>query len=834
MLNQALRYIKHVAVWLAIFNLAYPTALLATPFYGFHTAQTSDTHRSHFLIDEPILAYQPQRLFFVTPIASDTAAFTDPVAAVYERSIRGSEPGWRLVSLSGDDIPPGAEFMVVAVDPREESGAFVHTHGENSDVPSRSPYTVLDHPQLNGDPEAHFIIGHRVNQVRLAGVTPAPVVAEYVAPHWRIRTADGSPIPRGYEFNILVNEGILQTAVSNGRFVRIDDARLAGRPSTEMIVTPVVDEGQPYLGGEALFYNEYEIAGRLEKDVWTVLRQPNDRTKVRYNVFAPNLGGERRYKIFTAGPEGWKEDYFVGAMPMVDPLEPSGGNLVDLDAVSFDADLDLSIYETIPDPSGLIEPMETAVRHRTAQGTNLTKYLQNEYGQNLGTFTLTDGMLMTVMLDLDLDGLVDHVATHNLWTGRSKYIVAETEEALRNWAELLEGINTFCQMPEVTAEPGGTAPLVSLGSGVPASTIINGCNPLGGSGAGGGGFSGGSQIGGGGIGAICEGVLAGAGSGGAPDAVSGYGVGIAAGGALVAGFGLFLLSSNPVGWTVAAVGGAVLVVGGAVTVAAGIGINTTETDVANEVSALQGIVRRATQLRDQQNRIAAEAGEQRDRAIASENFYLNAGDRAGAERARSRADDAEARRISAEIAAAGHEEVRESAERDLQILGSAPLDPSGDGRNGALEFCQRYEANKDCYSFAGLERNLAIARNQCDSPVASTGGNLGASNITEGQCPFFPLDPRGEVENSIFCAEPETFFDMGNAVREMCINPVATPGPDGGGKCPSTNGTIGGASVDYTYLGVASPDVELMIELIKDMVVNPGDPIYFEPPPDLR
>jgi len=154
MLSQALRYIKSVVVWLAIFNLAYPTALLATPFYGFHTAQTSDTHRSHFLIDEPILAYQPERLFFVTPIAADTAAFTDPVAAVYERSIRGSEPGWRLVSLSGDDIPPGAEFMVVAVDPREESGAFVHTHGENSDVPSRSPYTVLDHPQLNSDPEA--------------------------------------------------------------------------------------------------------------------------------------------------------------------------------------------------------------------------------------------------------------------------------------------------------------------------------------------------------------------------------------------------------------------------------------------------------------------------------------------------------------------------------------------------------------------------------------------------------------------------------------------------------------------------------------------------------
>ena len=820
MLSQALRYIKSVVVWLAIFNLAYPTALLATPFYGFHTAQTSDTHRSHFLIDEPILAYQPERLFFVTPIAADTAAFTDPVAAVYERSIRGSEPGWRLVSLSGDDIPPGAEFMVVAVDPREESGAFVHTHGENSDVPSRSPYTVLDHPQLNSDPEAHFIIGHRVNQVRLAGVTPAPVVAEYVAPNWRIRTADRSPIPRGYEFNILVNEGILQTVVSNGRFARIDDARLAGRPSAEMIVTPVVDEGQPYLGGDALFYNEYEIAGRLERDVWTVLRQPNDRTKVRYNVFAPNLGGERRYKVFTAGPEGWKEDYFVGAMAMLDPLEPSGDNLVELDAVSFDADLDLSIYETIPDPSGLIEPLETAVRHRTAQGTNITKYLQNEYGQNLGTLTLTDGMLMTVTLDLDLDGLVDHVATHNLWTGRSKFIVAETEEALRNWEDLLQGINTFCQMPEVTAEPGRTAPLVSLGSGVPASTIISGCNPLGGSGAGGGGFSGGSQIGGGGIGEICEGVLAGAGSGGAPGLVAFSTEGVAS-----VGIGLILILS--VG---GAVEGAILVgVGGAMIVD-----DLQAQDAAAESSRLRAQSDLLQDLIDSHRDQAARNRDISQRARVEAQRQSDAGN---SERASALREFAEEYDDAADSNDQRVLELREEKRRVDQVRndrGFEPLDPAGDGRDGMLEFCQRYEANKDCYSFAGLERNLAIARSQCDSPVASTGGNLGASNITEGQCPFFPLDPRGQVEGSIFCAEPETFFDMGNAVGEMCINPVATPGPDGGGKCPSTNATIGGASVDYTYLGVASPEVELMIELIEDMVVNPGDPIYFEPPPDLR
>ena len=60
--------------------------------------------------------------------------------------------------------------------------------------------TILEHPQLDGDPNTLVYVTPHVNGVLMN----APIAVAYVAPRWRIVTQNGSAMPAGAEFNVLV------------------------------------------------------------------------------------------------------------------------------------------------------------------------------------------------------------------------------------------------------------------------------------------------------------------------------------------------------------------------------------------------------------------------------------------------------------------------------------------------------------------------------------------------------------------------------------------------------------------------------------------------------
>ena len=179
----------------ATFNVFYPGG--GTTLYV-HYATASNTSLNLTTINHPALNGNPNAIFFITQNfnlgGGNYVANNSPTGVVY------TDPYWAIINLYNDPIPIGAGFNLFINPPA--SDAFIHT-ATNSNT--SGIVTIIDHLELNGNPNAIFFVTQNVNPYGGSFVVnPHPIALVYNVGYskWTIINLDSQTIPIGSHFNI--------------------------------------------------------------------------------------------------------------------------------------------------------------------------------------------------------------------------------------------------------------------------------------------------------------------------------------------------------------------------------------------------------------------------------------------------------------------------------------------------------------------------------------------------------------------------------------------------------------------------------------------------------
>ncbi len=178
----------------------------------------------------------PTGVFFKSssPLSTQSAASTSQV------------PGrWAIYNEDLGLMPDGVEFNVFA--PAPSLRAFVHTTTSDNVDAHR---TILDHPMLNGNPDAIVFIEHSWNP---DGESPGVYHNRYTGvfydaglERWVIFNQDNSTMPTGLAFNVFVANGMPNAFVhqptegngNNSSITYLDSPLTNDNPNAIIIVTP--------------------------------------------------------------------------------------------------------------------------------------------------------------------------------------------------------------------------------------------------------------------------------------------------------------------------------------------------------------------------------------------------------------------------------------------------------------------------------------------------------------------------------------------------------------------------------------------------------------------
>jgi hypothetical protein len=160
----------------------------------------------------------------------------------------------------------------------------------------------IDHPGINGDPNAILFATHNWNPTTATGVyndSNTGVYYDRPSGRWEVFNQDGAPMPAGAAFNILVADHRLASEAApfvhsaNGANVvgiatYIDRPELLGNPNAVLTVTPIWNP--PSSVG---VYNDHPIAVYYDAGVgrWAIVNQDGAQmpTGASFNVL---IGGQ--------------------------------------------------------------------------------------------------------------------------------------------------------------------------------------------------------------------------------------------------------------------------------------------------------------------------------------------------------------------------------------------------------------------------------------------------------------------------------------------------------------------------------------------------------------
>ncbi|CAA9402282.1 MAG: hypothetical protein AVDCRST_MAG01-01-1108 [uncultured Rubrobacteraceae bacterium] len=177
----------------------------------------------------------------------------------------------------------GAAQGTEGADAGEKAGeetAFVHAAtGANS----RGDYTYLDHPRINGDPDAVVLAQPSPGRGGQAGAAYGHNVGVWYEPtkeRWAIFNQDLAAVPAGSAFEVVVPPAGLgfvhRTALPNtvGNATYLDNLLTNGEPGTEVSVTQNWNPG----GGNGV-YNDHPVGVLYDEDVerWLVYNEDDSR-----------------------------------------------------------------------------------------------------------------------------------------------------------------------------------------------------------------------------------------------------------------------------------------------------------------------------------------------------------------------------------------------------------------------------------------------------------------------------------------------------------------------------------------------------------------------------
>lgn len=152
---------------------------------------------------------------------------------------------WAIFNQGGASIPVGRTFNVSV-----SSGPDTFVHQASSGNTS-GHITTINHPELNGDPSAGFIITQNWNPAGVGGTyNNRAVGAWYSGGRWKIFNQDLAAMPIGAAFNIRIDRSYAVSStnvVRSGNVAYLDDPNLNGHPEARLFVTPNFSAGASYV-----------------------------------------------------------------------------------------------------------------------------------------------------------------------------------------------------------------------------------------------------------------------------------------------------------------------------------------------------------------------------------------------------------------------------------------------------------------------------------------------------------------------------------------------------------------------------------------------------------
>ncbi|WP_159025444.1 hypothetical protein [Aquimarina sp. Aq78] len=425
-------------------------------------------------IDNPLTNNQPERALFVTQnVTSSKSTDNHPIGVRYRND------KWQIINLDRTRMPRGANFNVLAL-PRDHPNVYIHQNRNrgNIQIYTGSYDTRLRHPRLDNNPNAKFIVSQQV--VRMVQGNGSRLISNknsvgiyYGNGYWYIFNKNLERMPMNCVFNIYINEDIFTTAgvaIHGGRVKMIDNTYTNNKP--EKLVFTTQRSKSPRSANQsntAVSYQNFNIAGRPGTNTWQILNLNRDNIPPNewFNVLTyESLSETPRYRVYMHDSNGTRREYLNTAMFMFDPSKNGNGTLVGLDKVEYDYANNLNISQV---SSGA---KDYGYLHN--DGNSISKFIENKFGQNIGLLTLTDHKKLVIRLDYNLDGVIDHMEVYDGLNRRTSVFVLETAEAFKNYEEMINGRNIFCQMGRTRGASTGE-PQIGIGASANRNTIYSGC-----------------------------------------------------------------------------------------------------------------------------------------------------------------------------------------------------------------------------------------------------------------------------------------------------------------------------------------------------------------------
>jgi hypothetical protein len=265
----------------AAFNVLVPKA---GPNAFVHTATATNTFHNYTLIDNPLTNGKPNAKILVTP--ADTTN-SRPIGVWYN----GTK--WGIFNQDSANMPTGTFFNVFVI-PETYAGGFVH---QATAANISGNYTVIDHPLINGNPNAIVFVTQNWNPGNVGGTYNNHNIGIWYSSSqqkWAIFNQDLAAMPVNAAFNVLVlvpqSDVFVHKATSansTGHVTDVDHPLSNNDPNAIVFVTPNWNPGG--VGGT---YNNHNIGVYYSSPLnkWSIFNQdiatmPND---AAFNVLIPH------------------------------------------------------------------------------------------------------------------------------------------------------------------------------------------------------------------------------------------------------------------------------------------------------------------------------------------------------------------------------------------------------------------------------------------------------------------------------------------------------------------------------------------------------------------
>ncbi len=220
-------------------------------------------------IDDSGLNGKAEAFAFLTPNWQLGSVYNTSATGIYYTS-----GAWRVFNQDLKAFPSGMGYNVLIVQPHDNVFKHVASTGNTS-----AHVTRLDHPKLNGNPNAKLLVQQRWNGT----YNDSPVGVWYDGSRWTIfNQKTAVPIRAGSEFNVLVNDNITATQAVSGKITGnnfLIDPAITGN-TKRVFVTQYW----------TAVYNTQEVGVWYPSSSWSIYNQNSSvtmPTNARFFVFVP-------------------------------------------------------------------------------------------------------------------------------------------------------------------------------------------------------------------------------------------------------------------------------------------------------------------------------------------------------------------------------------------------------------------------------------------------------------------------------------------------------------------------------------------------------------------